>query len=215
MQKGLEILRSAAGEIPEREFFGDGEITVHREGYSRSRHILLRNGEQLAKLRWYGMRRAVYEAEDVKFEINVGALQKRISVMTPEGSESHLIERSRANPRSEDLRAEMAEGDNFCFIRSWSSRFRSQASLIVHKEFYTSTLLVFQYDVARRTQTTVKIAVNPVMKWESKFAHRLLALGVCRIILERRHSGAHPLKQKERSAHFVSSARARERRKLH
>jgi hypothetical protein len=214
MQTGVEILTLAAGETPEAEFFGEGEVTVRREGYSHSRHILLLNGKPLAKLRWYGMRRAVYESDGLKYEISVGALQRRICVISQDGSESVLIERSRANPRREDLRAEMAEGDNFCFVRSWSSRFKSQASLTVHKDFYTSTLLVFRYDTERRTQTTVRIGVNPVMKWEAKFAHRLLALGVCRIILERRHSGTHQLKQKENPRHFVSSARARERKKL-
>ncbi|HEY6330365.1 MAG TPA: hypothetical protein VI756_13600 [Blastocatellia bacterium] len=214
MQKGVEILSLAASELPEPEFFGGGEVTVRREGYSRLRHVLLLNGQPLGRLRWYGMRRAVYEAGDLRYEINVEVLRRRISIISNHGSESALIERSRANPRREDLRAEMAEGDNFCFIRSWGSRFKSEASLTVHKEFYTSTLMVFHYDTAHRTQTTVKIAVKPVMKWEAKFAHRLLALGVCRIILERRQSGTHPLKQKETSVHFASSARAR-LRKLH
>jgi len=222
MQTGAEILSLAAGEAPEREFIGEGEVIVRREGYSRSRHVLLFNGQPLAKLRWYGMRRAVYEAEGVKYDVDVRALQRKISIVSRDGSESFLVKRSRANPRREDLRAEMAEGDNFCFIRSWRSRLKSEASLTVHKEFYTSTLLVFNYEAERRTQTTVRIAVKPVMKWEARFVHRLLALGVCRIILERRHSGAHPSKQKETAAHqlnssghFVSSARARERKNPH
>jgi hypothetical protein len=37
-------------------------------------------------------------------------------------------------------------------------------------------------------------------------------LAVCRIILERRHSGSHPLRVKEKPRHFASSARVRERK---
>ena len=104
MQTGVEILTLAAGKVPEAEFFGEGEVTVRREGYSHSRHILLLNGKPLAKLRWYGMRRAVYESEGLKYEISVGALQRRICVISQDGSESVLIERSRANPRRRSSR---------------------------------------------------------------------------------------------------------------
>ena len=107
----------------------------------------------------------------------------------------------------------MAEGDNFCLTRSWNSRLRYEALLSLHKAFYASTLLVYRYDLGRRTQTTVRILVKPTMKREAKFTHRLLALVVCRIILERRKSGARPHRVKERQDHFISSARARERKK--
>jgi hypothetical protein len=214
MQKGVEILSMAASEPLDGDFLGEGEVLVRREGYSRFSHVLLFNEKQLAKLRWYGMRRAVYEAEGgVKYDIKVGALEKRITIISPDGSESCLIEGSRANPRQADLRAEMAEGDNFCLVRSWNSQFKSEASLTVHKKFYTSTLLVFRYETERRTQTTVRISVTPTMRWESRFMHRMFALGICRIILERRHSGAHPLKQKESVRHFTTSARARARKR--
>jgi hypothetical protein len=213
MQKGVEILSTAAGEPLDGEFIGEGEVLVRREGYSRFSHVLLFNKKQLAKLRWYGMRRAVYEAEGLKYDIKVGALERRITVISQDGSESLLIEGSRANPQQADLRAEMAEGDNFCLVRSWNSQFKSEASLTVHKKFYTSTLLVFRYETGRRTQTTVRISVTPTMKWESRFMHRMFALVICRIILERRHSGAHPLKQKENVRHFTTSARARARKR--
>jgi len=108
---------------------------------------------------------------------------------------------------------EMAEGDNFRLMRSSDSRLRSEESLSVHKEFYTSTLLVFRFDVRRRTQTTARIEVKPVMKWEARFTHRLLALTVSRIILERRHSGSQPLRVKEQPQRFTSSARVRERKR--
>jgi hypothetical protein len=52
------------------------------------------------------------------------------------------------------------------------------------------------------------------MKWEARFMHRLLALIVSRIILERRHSGARPLRVKEKPRRFLSSARVRERKPL-
>jgi hypothetical protein len=213
MQKGAEILRASAGEPYEREFAGDGDILVQREGYSRIRHVFVRNGKTLARLKWYGMRRAVYEADGIRYDINIGALAKRIRVISEGGSESMLIERSRGNARQEDLRVEMAEGDNFCLTRSYSNRLRYAASLELHKAFYASTLLVYQYDVNLRTQTTVRIIVMPMMKREARFAHRLLALVVCRIILERRKSGARPHRMKERQDHFTSSARARERKK--
>jgi len=213
MQKGAEILKAAAGEPYERDFVGEGEILVEREGYSRIKHVFIRKGKTLARLKWYGMRRAVYEAEGIRYDINIGALDKRIRVISEGGSESLLIERSRGNARQEDLRVEMAEGDNFCLTRYWSSRLKYEALLELRKAFYASTLLVYRYDVKQRTQTTVRIQVKPMMRWEARFTHRLLALVVCRIILERRRSGARPHRIKEKQDHFISSARARERKR--
>jgi hypothetical protein len=213
MQKGAEILRASAGEAYERDFVGEGEILVQREGYSHIRHIFVHHGKTLARLKWYGMRRAVYEAEGVRYDISIGALAKRIRVISEGGSESLLLERSRGNARQEDLRVEMAEGDNFCLTRSRNNRLRHESVLELHKAFYASTLLVYRYDVKQRTQTTVRIMVKPTMQREAKFAHRLLALVVCRIILERRKSGAHPHRIKERQDHFVFGAPARERKR--
>jgi hypothetical protein len=213
MQVGIEISSAAAGEVFERDFMGRGEIIVRREGLSRARHLFTVNGRTIARLRWRGHRRAVYEAEGLRFEINVNALGKRISIISDDGSESALVERSRANPNREELRGEMAEGDNFLLMRSFDSRLRSEASFIIRKQFYTSTLLVFHYDMRRRTQTTARIEVKPVMKWEARHIHRLIALTVCRIILERRLSGSQPLRVKERPRRFASSARVRERKR--
>jgi hypothetical protein len=214
MKTGVEILKAAAGEAFDRDFMGGGEIVVRREGFSRARHLFTINDRTIARLRWRGMRRAVYEIDGTRFEINVSALDKRISVISDDGSESFLIERSRTNPHREDLRVEMAEGDDFCVVKSWDSRFRSESSYSIHKEFYTSTLLVFRFETRRRTQTTVRIEVKPVMKWEARFIHRLLALTVCRIILERRHSGSHRQRVKEKPRRFNASARVRERKRL-
>ncbi|HEX8184439.1 MAG TPA: hypothetical protein VF747_06800 [Blastocatellia bacterium] len=215
MRASVDILGAAAGEAFERDFMGQGEIIVRREGHSRARHLFTVNGRTIARLRWRGQRRAVYEAEGSRYDINVGALGKRISIISDDGSESFLVEGGRANPNQEDLRGEMAEGDNFFLIRSLDSRLRSEASFVVHKQFYTSTLLVFHFEMRRRTQTTARIEVKPVMKWEARFIHRLLALAVCRIILERRHSGLQPLRIKEVPRGFASSARVRERKRAH
>jgi hypothetical protein len=215
MQASVDILGAAAGEAFERDFMGEGEIIVRREGHSQARHIFTVNGRTIARLCWRGQRRAVYEADGARFDINVNALGKRISIVSYDGSESFLVERSRANPNREDLRGEMAEGDNFFLIRSLDSRLRSEASFVVHKQFYVSTLLVFRFDMWRRTQTTARIYVMPVMKWEARFIHRLLALIVCRIILERRNSGSQPLRIKERPRGFASSARVRERKRTY
>jgi hypothetical protein len=215
MNVGLASLIAMAGEVFERDFMGAGEVVVQRVGHSRVQHVLVANGHTVARLRWRGMRRAVYEAEGARWDINVGALDKRISIISDDGSESFLVERSRANPNKEQLRIEMAEGDNFCLMRSWDSRLRAEASFVVSKQFYVSKLLVFHFNMRQRTQTTARIVVNPVMKWEARFMHRLLALIVCRIILERRHSGSRRLRVKEiRPRHFVSSARVRERKRI-
>lgn len=215
MWADLDIRKVAAGEAFERDFIGECEITVKREGFSRARHKFLAAGRTIARLRWRGLRRAVYEGEGSRFDIIVGALDKRITIITKDGNESCLIERSRANPRCEKLRVEMAEGDNFCVLRYCGSRLRASASFVVHKQFYTSTLLVFRFDTLRRTQTTVQIEVSPNMKWEVKFMHRLLALIVCRIILERRHSGSHPLHVKENRRNVAgSSVRRAKRRRI-
>jgi hypothetical protein len=214
MQASIEILSATAGEAFERDFIGAGEVLVRREGHSRARHIFTINGRTVARLRWRGMRRAVYEAESLRLEINVGALDRRIAIVAEDGSESYLVERSRANPNREDMRIEMAEGDNFCLVRSWESRFRSEESIAVHKEFYASTLLAFHFETRRRTQTTARIEIRPVMKWEARFIHRLLALVVCRIILERRHSGSRPLRLKENPRRFASSSRVLNRKRM-
>ena len=213
MKASVDILTATAGEVFERDFMGHGEIAVKREGHSRARHLLVSNGRTLARLRWRGLRRAVYEAEGCTLEINVSSLQRRIAIVEEDGSESFLLERARANPNREDLRVEMAEGDNFRVMRSWDSRFRSEISLAVNKEFYASTLLVFRFDSRLRTQTTARIEVKPVMRRESRFVHRLLALVVARIIIERRHSGSQPLRIKEKPRHFTSSVRVRERKR--
>ena len=213
MIASIDITTASAGEAFARDFMGEGEIVVRREGHSRARHLFISNGRTIARLRWQGLRRAIYEADGCRFDINVSALGRRIAIVTEEGSESFLLERARANPHREGVRIEMAENDNFRLIRSSDSRLRSEASLSVHKEFYTSTLLVFRFDVRRRTQTTARIEVKPVMKWEARFTHRLLALTVSRIILERRLSGSQPLRIKENPRHFTSSARVRERKR--
>ena len=214
MQAGLASLIAAAGEIFDRDFMGAGEVVVRRLGHSRVQHVFTVNGRIIGRLRWRGLRRAVYEADGAKWDINVGALDKRIAIISEDGGESFLLERSRANPNKEELRIEMAEGDNFCLMRSFDSRFRAEASFVVHKQFYCSRLLVFSFNMRRRTQTTARVMINPVMKWESRFMHRLLALSVCRIILERRRSGSRPLRVKEmKLRRFASSARVRERKR--
>jgi hypothetical protein len=215
MQAGLASLIAAAGEVFERDFMGAGEVIVKRVGHSRVQHVFTVNGRAISRLRWHGLRRAVYEAEGSRWDIKVGALCKRISIISEDGGESFLVERSRANPNKEGLRIEMAEGDNFCLKRSWDSRLRADASLVVNKEFYCSRLLVFHFNMRYRTQTTARVQVNPVMKWEARFIHRLLALSVCRIILERRQSGSKPLRTKEMKVRgFASSAHVRERKRI-
>jgi hypothetical protein len=198
MQMSVEILSATAGEAFERDFLGEAEVLVRREGHSRARHLFTVNGRTIARLRWRGQRRAIYEADGLRFYINVGALDKKIALTSEDGSESFLIERSRANPHRAGLRVEMAEGDNFRLLRGRDSRLRSAFSFAINKQFYASTLMVFRFDAHRRTQTTARIEIKPVMKWEARFIHRLLALVVCRIILERRHSGTQPLRIKER-----------------
>ncbi|HSO74883.1 MAG TPA: hypothetical protein VLU47_08595 [Blastocatellia bacterium] len=215
MYAGNETRIAAAGEVFERDFIGECEVVVRREGHSRARHTFSVGGRIIARLRWRGLRRAVYEAEGVRFDINVWALQRRISIISEDGSESWLRERSRANPNRAGLRVEMAEGDNFRLLRSGDSRLRSQVSIRVQKQFYSSTLLVFQFDKRHRTQTTTRIKVNAVMKWEARFTHRLLALIVSRIILERRHSGAPPLKIKEEPRRFAGAASVYSSRRLY
>src|SRR5262249_32346997 len=215
MHAGLASLTAMAGETFERDFFGPGEIIVQRVGQSRVRHVFIANGKSVARLKWRGLRRAIYEADGARWHINVGALDKRVSIISDDGCESFLVERSRANPNKEELRIEMAEGDNFCLKRSWDSRFRGERSFVISKQFYCSRLLVFHFNMRRRTQTTARVVLYPVLKWEARFVHRLLALSVCRIILERRHSGSRPLRVKElKLRRFASSARVRERKRI-
>ena len=209
MQASVEILSARAGEAFERDFFGEAEVFVRREGLSRVRHLFTVNGRTIARLRWRGQRRAIYEAEGLRFYINVGALDKKIALTSEDGSESFLVERSRANPHRAGLRVEMAEGDNFRLLRARDSRLRSAYSFAINKQFYASTLMVFRFDAHHRTQTTARIEVKPVMKWEARFIHRLLALVVCRIILERRHSGTQPLRVKEQRGRGGERVRGR------
>jgi hypothetical protein len=215
MYAGNEIRIAAAGEVFERDFIGECEVVVRREGHSCARHTFSVDGHIIARLRWKGMRRAVYEAEGTRFDINVWALQRRISIIGEDGSKSWLRERSRANPNRAGLRVEMAEGDNFRLIRAGDGRLRSQVSIKVQKQFYASTLLVFQFDKRHRTQTTARIKVNAVLKWEARFTHRLLALIVSRIIVERRHSGARRLRIKEEPRRPASGDGACPRRRFY
>jgi hypothetical protein len=214
MQASINILTAAAGETFERDFMGEGEIIVRREGHSRARHLFLLEGRTIARLQWRGLRRAVYEADGMRFDISVGALDKRIAIIAEDGGESFLVERSRANPHRAGLRAEMAEGDNFRLLRARKSSLRSEYSFAINKPFYASTLMVFRFNLTRRTQTTACVEIKPVMKWEARFAHRLLALVVCRIILERRHSGKKPVRVKETPRRSSSPTHARGRRRI-
>lgn len=214
MQASVDILSAAATEDFERDFMGEGEVIVRREGHSRAQHVFIAQGRTIARLRWRGLRRAVYEADAFSFDIKVSALDRRIAIIAEDGSESFLVERSRANPNKAGLRVEMAEGDNFRLIRARESSLRSEDSFAINKQFYASTLMIFRFDTERRTQTTARIEVRPVMKWEARFAHRLFALVVCRIILERRHSGSQPRRVKEKPRHFASSDRVRNRKKI-
>ena len=214
MQAKVNISMAAAGEFFEDDSLGEVEIVVQREGHSRLRHIFTVEGRVIGRLRWQGLRRAVYEADGCRFDINIKKLDKRISITATDGSESFLVERSRANPHRAGMRVEMAEGDDFRLLRSCGSRFKSEVLLRVNKPFYTSTLLAFSFNTRQRTQTTARITVEPAMRWETRFIHRLLALIVCRIILERRHSGSRRIRTKE-SLHCSpgkTAARQRERR---
>ncbi len=214
MEAKIEILSAHANQDFERDFMGEGEIVVRREGHSNARHIFTVDGRIIGRLRWQGMRRAVYETETERFDIKVGPLDKRIAIISSEGSESFLVERARANPNKAGLRVEMAEGDNFRLLRSYRSRLRSEISMSVNKQFYATTLMSFSFDTRRRTQTTVRIRVEPVMRREARFIHRLLALVVCRIILERRHSGLQPVRMKEKPGHPATKARAPSRKRV-
>jgi len=215
MEAKLNYLISAAGDAFEHDFLGECEVVVRREGHSRARHTFTVKDRVIGRLRWIGMRRAVYEAEGQRFDIKVGNLGKRISIVSEDDNESCLVERSRANPHRAGIRAEMAEGDNFRLVRSLDSRLRSQQSFVVNKKFYHSQLLVFRFNLVQRSQTTVRIHVNPAMKWEARFMHRLLALVVCRIILERRESGLQRVRIKEKERLFSGSARGRERKRIY
>ena len=207
MQAESNILGAAGS--PERDFLGAGEIMACREGHSRAHHLFIKEGRVIGRLRWQGMRRAVYESDGVRFEITVGPLGKRINAIDSDGGESWLIERRRASPRrAQELRIEAAEGDNFCLSRTVDRGLRSRASLTVRKEFYASTLMTFRFETRHRTQTTFRVEITSTMKREARFGHRLLALTACRIILERRQSGSQPLRAKEKAG---SISRARER----
>jgi hypothetical protein len=217
MYARIDHLLSAAGDAFEPDFIGECEIKVCREGHSRARHTFMVGKRVIGRLRWIGMRRAVYEGEGGPYDIVVGPLGKRISAISQDNTESHLVERSRANPNKADLRVEMAEGDNFRLVRLLDSRLRSEQSFVVNKKFYNSQLLVFGFNTGVRSQTTVRVQVQHTMKWEARFLHRLLALVVCRIILERRQTGSHRVRVKEKkSTHsFASSARVRDRKRVY
>src|ERR1044072_8239831 len=135
MQASVDISSASAGEVYERDFMGEGEVLVRREGYSRAQHVFIVNGRTIARLRWRGLRRAVYEADGLSFDIKVGALDRRIGIISEDGSESFLVESSRATPNKEGLRVEMAEGDNFRLLRSRESSLRSGLSIEITKQF--------------------------------------------------------------------------------
>jgi hypothetical protein len=216
MEAAADTLKMAAGEPfePEPYFSGEGDITVRRVGQSRARHRFIRNDRTFARLRWRGMRRATYQGEGIRLDLSIGPLDRRIAIVSEDGGKSFLIERSRGNPRRDRLKIEMAEGDNFYLTESWDSRFRSEAAMTVYREFNNTALMIFRFHLDRRTQTTVRVRLESAMKYEARFAHRLLALVVCRIILDRRHSGLKPERVKEAPIRFASSLRVRERKRF-
>ncbi|MBI3653907.1 MAG: hypothetical protein HY231_22990 [Acidobacteria bacterium] len=216
MEANTNYLTSSTGDTFEQDFIGECEVVVKREGHSRARHTFTVGKRIIARLKWIGMRRAVYEVDGQIFDINVKALGKSIALIAPDGSESFLIERSKANPHKAGMRVEMAEGDNFRLLRKIDSRLREEQSIVINKKFYQSHLLVFHFNTRVRSQTTVRVMVEPAMRWEARFMHRILALVVCRIILERRNSGTHRTRMKEKKPpQFSSSVGVRERKKVY
>src|ERR1044071_2163779 len=142
MKANVNYFTSGAGDAFEQDFIGECEVVVRREGHSRARHIFTVGNRTIARLRWIGMRRAVYEADGQTFDINVRPLGKCITFVSPDGNESFLVERSKANPHKAGLRVEMAEGDNFRLLRNLDSRLRGEQSIVINKKFYNSQLLV-------------------------------------------------------------------------
>lgn len=197
MRTSAEILKAAADQLPDPDFLDDKEIDVRREGYSRARHLFVAGGRTVARLRWRGRRRALYDSDGMRLEIAVGPLDRKISAVSSDGARSVLTEGSRANPHREDLRIEMAEGDNFCLTKKLGKRLRTMQCFDVYKEFSNCSLMALSFDGSRRSQTAVTIRFNEDIRGETRFVHRLLALIVCRIILDRRHSGLPRIRKKE------------------
>lgn len=197
MHAGLQVAWFGAARELDGDFIDGGEVLVEREGYTRSRHSFTINGEWLADLSWRGRRRAFYRNERKRYEISVGPLQKLVRIISDDGKESQLIERSRTRQRARRLRIEMAEGANFCLFEKASRGPRQPATILVRKPFETLVLVECSYQIQERTQTTVRITIKPGMKGEERYLHRIMALITCWIILQRRRSGLKPHRIKE------------------
>ena len=110
---------------------------------------------------------------------------RKIRAVEQDGQLSKLIIPSNHNYTRRDLNIRMHNGDDFIVRRRRFDRWGA-SRLEVRKRHYLNSVLVFHFD-SDDPGSTILVDVERLMRWEMAHFHRLLALVVTRIGLERRH----------------------------
>jgi hypothetical protein len=170
----------------ETDFCGEGRIKVVRKGRSRAHYLLKLNGTDIAELCWRGPRRVRYTTlEDrAHFDMKIGPMKRKIRGVDADGKLSRLIIPSNRDLGRRDLRAQMYNGDNFFVHRHHVNRWGG-CRFEVHKQHYPNNVLVFHFDT-EDPASPILVDIAKLMRWEMQHFHRLLALVITRICLERR-----------------------------
>lgn len=179
-------LSLALGAFPDADFCGRGHIRVLRKGRYHPVYVFMLGDEPLATLKWEGRRRCRYTVtnSDIRYDMKVGHMQRKIRAVDPDGRGSRITVRSNRDYVRRRLRIQMGGGDNFFVTRATNERWGGNR-FEVRKQFYVNNLLVFHFD-PNDVSVPILVDVERLMRWENKHFHMLLALVTARISLEHR-----------------------------
>ncbi len=175
---------SVMGERIDTHQWVTGEIQVERYGYARPYFVCVQQGREIARLEWLrtGGR---YSAENGQywFDIDV-AHNGRSAVLKDRLSRlSKLAVKRTRNPNRPVMVLSLSDADQFVVRIRFSPGDPSAFSLHVRKKYYRNELFSIHVNGASRrrrghdeARTTATIVVNPLMKWEQKHFHQLVAL---------------------------------------
>lgn len=228
INKQSRLAISMMGERPEKYDWVTGEILVERYGQSHPHFLLKQNDRVLAKIDWPFARRGNYTSTDgsVDLDLVVSQMGRTLVAKDLMSHMSTLHVKRTMNRKHSKLMICLSDSDCF-LIKPQIDRTKPwRFSLHITKQFYSSELfdieILTSQEKARRrrrhdARVVAKIFINPIMRWEGRHFHHLMALVVGRIIFIGKHDkfhfdsvhnhyfsveGANIVSQKRRNHHF-------------
>lgn len=165
-----------------------GDIFVERRGLLRPKYLFIHNDQQIASLSWKRTRRSLYEGKNIKLDLEIGTMGKRIIARDDMSRISHLIVKSPLNPRKAKMLIGLSDSDDFIVRQECEDRNRKNFSLHVTKRHYVTELITFAFSLdERRSHSIARINVPAIMRWEAHHFHHLVALVMSRIVFVQEH----------------------------